>query len=84
MPGAIDPSIREALIARLRFYRDLGVTEFYRRPVDPALLSTVETSDLDAPGLASETWVGSPYPTALIHHQKNIQNKEKHENVPGK
>ena len=39
MPGAIDPAIREALIARLRFYRDLGVTEFYRRPVDAELLA---------------------------------------------
>ena len=28
---------REALLARVRFYRDLGLTEFYRRPVDPAL-----------------------------------------------
>jgi DNA polymerase len=25
-------------VARVRFYRDLGLTEFYRRPVDPALL----------------------------------------------
>ena len=30
----IDPATREALIARVRFYRDLGLTEFYRRPVD--------------------------------------------------
>src|SRR5579859_3594268 len=61
MPGAIDPSIREALIARLRFYSDLGMTEFYRRPIDPALLDTVETTtDLGAPGLASETWDSAP------------------------
>jgi uracil-DNA glycosylase family 4 len=33
-----DPATREALLARVRFYRDLGLTEFYRRPVDPALL----------------------------------------------
>jgi uracil-DNA glycosylase len=25
-------------VARVRFYRDLGLTEFYRRPVDPALV----------------------------------------------
>jgi len=36
---ALDPSTREALEARLRFYRDLGLTEFYRRPVDPALIA---------------------------------------------
>jgi uracil-DNA glycosylase family 4 len=31
---ALDPATRQALAARLRFYRDLGLTEFYRRPVD--------------------------------------------------
>ena len=31
-------AIRDALVERVRFYRDLGLTEFYRRPVDAALL----------------------------------------------
>ena len=31
---ALDPATREALEARLRFYRELGLTDFYRRPVD--------------------------------------------------
>ena len=31
------PATRDALQARLRFYRDLGIGEFYRREVDPAL-----------------------------------------------
>jgi len=35
---SLDPATRQALIARVRFYRDLGLTEFYRRPVDSALL----------------------------------------------
>ncbi len=52
----IDPALREALVARLRFYRDLGVTDFYRRPVDPALLAAVPQTQLGAPGLDSETW----------------------------
>jgi uracil-DNA glycosylase len=29
----LDPATREALEARLRFYRELGLTDFYRRPV---------------------------------------------------
>jgi DNA polymerase len=37
---SLDHETREALVARVRFYRDLGLTEFYRRHVDPALLST--------------------------------------------
>ncbi len=34
MPS-IDHAIRDALEVRLRFYRDLGLTDFYRRVVDP-------------------------------------------------
>jgi uracil-DNA glycosylase len=34
---SLDPAIREALLARVRFYRELGLAEFYRRPVDPKL-----------------------------------------------
>jgi len=48
-----DPATREALVERVRFYRDLGLTEFYRRRVDP---------NLGAPGLASETWETIPEP----------------------
>jgi uracil-DNA glycosylase len=33
----LDPTTQQALATRLRFYRDLGLTELYRRPVDPAL-----------------------------------------------
>ena len=36
MPRALDPETREALAERMRFYRDLGLTEFYRRPVEAA------------------------------------------------
>ena len=39
---AFDSATREALQARVRFYRDLGLTEFYRREVDPALLGAPE------------------------------------------
>jgi len=57
---ALDSAIREALEARVRFYRDLGLTEFYRRPVDPALLTQwtaerpVETAQEAAITVASE------------------------------
>ena len=42
MPSAPDPAIKEALAARLRFYRDLGMVELYRRPVDPELLAHLD------------------------------------------
>lgn len=34
MPPALDSATREAIAERLRFYRDLGLTELYRQPVD--------------------------------------------------
>ena len=43
MPLDLDPATREALMTRIRFCRDLGLTEFYRRPVDPALLAQLAT-----------------------------------------
>jgi DNA polymerase len=43
---SLNPATREALAERVRFYRDLGLTEFYRRPVDPAILAQLETEEL--------------------------------------
>ncbi len=37
MASAQNSEIRQALADRLRFYRDLGLTDLYRRRVDPAL-----------------------------------------------
>ena len=35
MPRALDSNTRDALAERLRFYRDLGLTDFYRRDAEP-------------------------------------------------
>jgi DNA polymerase len=51
----LDLATREALIARMRFYRDLGLTEFYRRPVDAEILKQWESASArDEPGSLSE------------------------------
>jgi len=50
----LDPATRQALAARLRFYRDLGLTEFYRRPVD--------LQANDEPGAPSTNNLGAPGP----------------------
>lgn len=39
--ATIDPTLRKALIAHLRFCHDIGVTDFYRRPVDPETMAWV-------------------------------------------
>lgn len=44
-----DTATRQALAARLRFYRDLGLTELYRRPVDLALLERLAESAVSGP-----------------------------------
>ena len=54
MTARLDSATQQALAARLRFYRDLGLTELYRRPVDPALLenpaqSAVSLPEVEAP-----------------------------------
>jgi uracil-DNA glycosylase len=54
--SAIDPTLREALVARLRFYHELGLTDMYRRPVDASWMPALESENVGAPGLASETW----------------------------
>jgi DNA polymerase len=36
LPRPLDSATREALAERLRFYRDIGLTDFYRRDVEPA------------------------------------------------
>ena len=58
MAQSLDPATREALVARVRFYRELGLTEFYRRPVDPALLAAepeaAELAKLPQPNLSQE------------------------------
>ena len=59
----LDPAIREALEARLRFYRELGLTDFYRRPSEPSQVSS--PTEVGAPHLASEMWVASQPVTPL-------------------
>ena len=46
---AQQPATREDLLTRVRFYRDLGLTEFYRRPVDPALVAQLAAEREPAP-----------------------------------
>ncbi|MGA2753955.1 MAG: uracil-DNA glycosylase [Terracidiphilus sp.] len=44
MPRALDSATRDALAERLKFYRDLGLTDFYRRPVAAESAETLEVA----------------------------------------
>ena len=49
MTRTLDSAAREALAERMRFYRDLGLTEFYRRPPDATVAdAAVEGQGTDA------------------------------------
>jgi uracil-DNA glycosylase len=50
----VDPALRDALAARLRFYRDLGLTEFYRRPADAAMVADAAEAPVAAEPAATE------------------------------
>jgi DNA polymerase len=35
MPSSLDPELRRAVSDRIRYYNDLGIYDFYRRPTEP-------------------------------------------------
>jgi DNA polymerase len=42
MPRTLDPELRRALAARIRYYNEMGIYDFYRQPVsEPAAVSLV-------------------------------------------
>ena len=45
MTRALDPKLRERLSARLQYYRDMGIYDFYRREGGGALSAAEETSE---------------------------------------
>jgi len=45
MTRALDPKLRERLSARLQYYRDMGIYDFYRREGGAALPAAEETSE---------------------------------------
>ncbi|WP_420236621.1 uracil-DNA glycosylase [Telmatobacter bradus] len=67
MKPVLDPATRAVLQERMRFYRDLGLTEFYRRPVDPALLAQLQAAVIPEPVVAEPTTataISEPSPSA--------------------
>jgi DNA polymerase len=62
-----DPATREALHARLRFYRDLGLGEFYRREVDLSAYAQPELTPASVlPTLAASAPQPTPAPPDLF------------------
>jgi uracil-DNA glycosylase len=49
MPRPLTPELREALSARIRFYNELGIYDFYRRPASPEAAPIVEEASEPMP-----------------------------------
>jgi DNA polymerase len=67
---SLDPATREALQARLRFYRELGLTELYRRPVSAAEAVTGESSS------------SSGYAGTIVQELQTESNIEENPSIP--
>ena len=75
MPS-LDPATREALEARLRFYRELGLTDFYRRPVDASQMLT------SAPGTESSNTKEQALITATMGEHKTSSTVQESTAIP--
>jgi uracil-DNA glycosylase len=49
MPRPLTPELREALSARIRFYNELGIYDFYRRPASPEAASIIDEASEPMP-----------------------------------
>jgi uracil-DNA glycosylase family 4 len=47
MPSTLDPQLRRAIADRLRYYKDLGIYDFYQRPV-PGVQRTAQSNERTA------------------------------------
>ncbi len=47
MPRVLDPELRRALAARIRFYHEMGIYDFYRRPVSIRIDEVASTIAVD-------------------------------------
>ena len=74
MARVLDPTMRDALRERVRFYRDLGLTEFYRRPVDPALMADEGAADAQTAALFADLQQEKSHPEVQtdLHQEQPI------------
>ncbi len=76
MARQLESAIREALVERVRFYRDLGLTEFYRRPVDAALLAEEEQQLQSAQTEPVPVQAPAPAPALFADFQPTNSHEE--------
>ncbi len=62
MPLKIDPEIRKQLAARVDYYREMGIHDFYRRPTPEG--ASLQVGEPRVPGVAAPPLSVSPTPAA--------------------
>ncbi|MGA8086010.1 MAG: uracil-DNA glycosylase [Terracidiphilus sp.] len=73
---SLDPAIRDALEARLRFYRELGLTDFYRRIVDPSHTIIAASEPAVSAHIETDSPLRRLFNERQEAHQANEQNSQ--------
>ena len=60
MPPALDPELRRALAARIRYYNEMGIHDFYRRPVSIRLEEPASSIAIDEDEIAVSQHIPEP------------------------
>src|ERR1017187_2794803 len=55
MPRPLDPELRRALAARIRYYNEMGIYDFYRRPLSDRAAEIAATTVVDEAEIAVST-----------------------------
>ncbi|HUB02797.1 MAG TPA: uracil-DNA glycosylase [Terriglobales bacterium] len=63
MPLLVDPEVRRALAARIRYYQEMGIYDFYRRPVNQAGTAPF-SADKQSPAIIAVATIESELPTS--------------------
>ena len=64
MAHLLDPQLRRALVERIRYYRELGIYDFYRR--DPGVATLLEPAALDLKSQPQERDMMTPRAKAVV------------------
>ena len=80
MPQPLDPALRQQFAARIRFYRELGIYDFYRREVNVADVDVdVQINEIaNANSTTSETKSESPIALSAISAGDELPKRSAH------
>jgi uracil-DNA glycosylase len=60
MPPTLDPDLRRALAARIRYYNDMGIYDFYRRPLSEHSSDVATSISIDDEAINTSEHISDP------------------------